>query len=62
MFICINCCKDYFLKKRGNLIFSYLMLIKFVESKVECVCVVWINVYMNFNVKIEVLKIIVLYL
>lgn len=50
------------MKKRENLIFSYLMLIKFVESKVECVCVVWINVYMYFNVKIEVLKIIVLYL
>lgn len=38
------------------------MLIKFVESKVEYVCVVWINEYMNFNVKIEVLKIIELYL
>lgn len=37
------------------------MLTKLVESKAECVCVVWINVHMNLNVKIEVLKTIALY-
>lgn len=37
------------------------MLTKLVESKAEYVCVVWINVHMNLNVKIEVLKTIALY-